>query len=69
MKNNVALLTKEKRKMTMNEREYHDLEILWALYNAYKKILQDSSFSIFTHLFKQRYISSVKSYISIKTMF
>ena len=37
MKKFVALLTKEKGKMAINEWENDDSDILWALYSADKK--------------------------------
>ena len=62
MKKFVALLTKEKGKMAINEWENDDSDILWALYSAYKKIRKIIFPYLLVNLFKQRHISSMKSY-------
>ena len=54
LKKFVALVTKEKGKMTVNKWENDDSDILWALYSVYKKRY------LLVNLFKQRYISFVK---------
>ena len=76
MKNFFALLTKEKGKAATNEWENDDPDILRALYSVYKKIRTILLLYITVNWFKQRYISSFKSYkyfeqvhkLSIKTM-
>ena len=62
MKKFVALLTKEKGKVAMNEWENDGSDILRALYSVYEKITTILSPYLLVNLFKQRYISSVKSY-------
>ena len=58
----VALLTKEKGKMATNEWEIVGSDILRALYRVYKKIRTILFSYSLIKLFRQRYISSVKSY-------
>ena len=61
MKKFVALLTEEKRKIAMKERENDNCNILRAVYSVYKKIWT-ILFPILVKLFKERYISSAKRY-------
>ena len=74
MKKFVTLLTKKNRKMATNEQENDASNILQTLYSVYKKIRTILFPCLLVNLFKQRCISSVKSYvwsnisISIKTM-
>ena len=74
MKKFVALLAKEKGKKAINEWESDDCDILQALYSVFKKIRTILFPYLLVNLFKQWYISSVRSYkylnkfISIKTM-
>ena len=58
----VALLTKEKGKIATNEWEIVGSDILRALYRVYKKIRTILFSYSLIKLFRQRYISSVKSY-------
>ena len=62
MKKFVALLTKEKEKLAMNEWENDGSDIIWALYSVYKEIRTIFSSYLLAILFKERYIISVKSY-------
>ena len=62
MKKFVALLTKEKGKTAMNEWENDESEILWSSYIVYKKIKTILFLYLLVNLFKQRCISSIKSY-------
>ena len=62
MKKFVALLTKEKGKVAMNEWENDGSDILRVLYSVYEKITTILSPYLLVNLFKQRYISFVKSY-------
>ena len=58
----VALITKEKGKTATNEWEIVGSDILRALYRVYKKIRTILFSYSLIKLFRQRYISSVKSY-------
>ena len=49
----VTLITNEKGKTAMNERENNDSEILWALFGVYKKF-RTSFLYLLVNLFKQR---------------
>ena len=62
MKKFVALLTKEKGKTAMNEWENDEFDILWSSYIVYKKIKTILFLYLLVNLFKQRCISSIKSY-------
>ena len=62
MKKFVALLTKEKGKTAMNEWENDESDILWSSYIVYKKIKTILFLYLLVNLFKQRCISSIKSY-------
>ena len=61
MKKFVTLLTKEKGKTARNVWEKDDTDILWPLHSVYKKVRQIIFPYLLVNLFKQRYISSVKS--------
>ena len=50
-----------KGKTTNNERETDYSDFLWALYNLYKKIRKIILSYVVLNVFKERYISSVKS--------
>ena len=62
MKTFVALLTKEKGKTARNEWRNDDSNILRALYSVHNKIRTIVFPHLLVNMFKQRYISSVKSY-------
>ena len=62
MKKFVALLTKEKGKTAMNEWENDESDILWSSCIVYKKIKTILFLYLLVNLFKQRCISSIKSY-------
>ena len=62
MKKFVALLTKEKGKTAMNEWVNDESDILWSSYIVYKKIKTILFLYLLVNLFKQRCISSIKSY-------
>ena len=63
MKKFVALVTKEKGKVAMNEWENDCSGMLQALYCEYKKIRTILFPYLLINLFKQRYTSSFKSHV------
>ena len=63
MKKFVALVTKEKGKVAMNEWENDFSGMLQALYCEYKKIRTILFPCLLINLFKQRYTSSFKSHV------
>ena len=62
MKKFVALLTKEKGKTAINERENNDSDIIRVLYSGYKKNRTILFPYLPVNLFRQIYTKSVKSY-------
>ena len=62
MKKEISCIT-SKGKITKKEWENDDSDFLWALWSAYEKLGQFLfHYYILVNLFKERYISSVKSY-------